>query len=187
MSYSPFRYQAPIPKPGEPFHDVFRKAIPVMLDDGTSFAETQARGVRIAVRIEDMPARFYSADVTLPTGQVKRFGTGSGTEAGQLLEDLCNAFFAEQATFGQLYDEDGAPVRSLCRKGKGGGRDVHTEKLADGWLVLFLEETESELGPKPAQAFSVKDASLAKRLVSAICSDMLTVEPVRKNAKVQFV
>lgn len=182
MPYSPFACIPPTPKIGEPFYDFFRHALPEPRDDGVALAEMQVRGIRVAVRIEEMPARFHSAEVTLPSGQVKRFSCGSGEEAGKLLEDLCNAFFEERATFGTLHGEEGELLLHLTGYAQEDGRNVCVEQMPDGWLVLFVAETESYFGNKPLQVFSVKDASLTERLVRAICQGMLDVTPAGKKA-----
>lgn len=131
-------------------------------------------GHRVEISADYEPAKFWSATVTSPQGCSRVFSTGSGNDIGKLLRRLCDAFQVGGAHLDLCYDSSGrTPLMSA--EVEEDGRSCDVTAVEDGWHELFLDESSSLLGMRPARAFHIKDLALAQAVAKAFGEGMLTI------------
>lgn len=175
MTFAAFDFKQEV-RPGEPFYEHIQRRPMTGTPSGlhTSWHHTKDEGVlSFDLFVERMPAVFHTLVVGLPNGTQKTFSTGSGHQAGALLEALCTAIERGQAGFGDMLDLPEPCV--LHAPAQTDGREVHVHADVDGPAVVLVDEAWTELGHKSAQSFWVQDIDLAKALALEVANGMLDV------------
>lgn len=185
MTFAAFDFKQEV-HPGEPFYERIRSRPLTGTQSGPliSWHYLKDEGVlSFDLLVERMPAVFYTLVVCLPNGAQKTFSTGSGHQAGALLEALCLALERGQAGFGGTLDLSEPCILQVPAQPD--GREVHVHAGKDGPAVVLVEETWTELGHKSAQSFWIQDIDLAKTLALEVANGMLDVSPGTPKAHVR--
>jgi hypothetical protein len=131
-----------------------------------------AQGMSSDIRETRMPARFFSATST-GNGLVLTWGTGSGSEAGQLLHEVCEGLADGRVRLSEPADAGAwRHKKKFLQEPDGCATEVHVSGIAR----VDVEERHSLFGRTGPMTLYFTDVELALRTAQAMSEGMLSLK-----------